>query len=113
MYNFIYVIMEQLERGLRIDNRERLADILGFDKNFCGYFEIYKDGRIILHYIVSMNPNQGNVQMLIQQWFAMGFDVWVVRPNQIMQHICEKFHMSEYLYNVEGYGFDDVEVWHK
>lgn len=106
--------MKELERGLRIDDGEKIADILGFTRDkFSGYFEIYKDGRLVLHYINSREPDMGNTQALIQQWFAMGFDVWVVRPNKTMQHICEKFHMSEHLYNVEGYGFDDVEVWHR
>ena len=99
-------------RGQRIESGTPEGEALGFTGDlFSGWLEIYNDNRLYLHYIISRIRGEGNVQALIRGWLDRGYDVRVVMPRPIMQHIIGKFGFapsSEYL--PDQYE-DRVEVW--
>lgn len=102
-----------IERGFKVNSGEGLADILGMTGDlFHGWFELYQDGRLYLHYISSLYENQGNVQRLIDTWMGMGFDVYVVRPVDKMKHILEKRGFVSCYQDLEGY-HGESEVMYK
>ncbi|HEX3001271.1 MAG TPA: hypothetical protein VHN82_02715, partial [Methanoregula sp.] len=68
--------------------------------------------RLILHYIISRHRNEGNSQALIRQWLAEGYDVRVVMPRPIMQHILKKFQFVPDTARFPDQYEDTVEVWH-
>ena len=46
---------------------------------------------LYLHYVISRRRDEGNTQNLIRSWLSDGYDVRVVMPRPIMQHILRKF----------------------
>jgi hypothetical protein len=98
----------------RIETGTPQGDALGFSGNFFSGWLVRDAGnRIYLHYIISRHRNEGRVQALIGDWLNRGYDVRVVMPRPIMQHILKKFRFlpsREYL--PEQYG-DTVEVWYR
>ena len=97
----------------RIETGTPEGDALGFFEDlFSGWLEMEGRDRLYLHYIISRNKNAGNTQNLIRSWLGMGYDVRVVMPRPIMQHILQKFRFvpdTEYFPNQYE---DKVEVWY-
>ncbi len=98
----------------RIETGTCEGDALGFSADlFSGWLEMYSDSRLYLHYIISRHRGEGNTQALILGWLDRGFDVRVVMPRPIMQHIMRKLGFApsrEYL--PDQYG-GEVEVWRR
>jgi hypothetical protein len=96
----------------RIETGTPKGDALGFTGDlFSGWLEVYNDNRLYLHYIISRIRGESNVQALIRGWLDCGYDVRVVMPRPIMQHIIKKFGFvpsSEYL--PDQYE-DTIDVW--
>jgi len=98
---------------IRIETGTPDGDALGFtDDLFSGWLEMEADNRLILHYIISRCKNEGNTQRLIRQWLNEGYDVRVVMPRPIMQHILEKFHFISTFTRFPDQYEGDVEVWY-
>jgi len=96
----------------RIETGTAEGDALGFtDDLFSGWLEMEADNRLILHYTISRYKNEGNTQMLIRQWLNDGYDVRVVMPRPIMQHILKKFHFISTFTRFPDQYEGDVEVW--
>lgn len=96
----------------RVETGTPEGDALGFCEDlFSGWLEREDGNRLYLHYIISREKNAGNTQRLIRTWLERGYDVRVVMPRPIMQHILKKFRF------IAGTGcFPDqyegeVEVW--
>jgi len=82
------------------------AEMLGFGAdNFCGQFT-KKGDTIIVLYIYSLYPGKGNTQRFLQGLVDMGWTVVVVKPNEVMMHICRKLGFTKYEECVEGYYSD-------
>jgi hypothetical protein len=98
----------------RIETGTTEGDALGFTEElFSGWLELKTGGRLYLHYIISRSRGEGNTQALIRRWLEQGYDVRVVMPRPIMQHILKKLGflpLHEYL--PDQYG-DKVEVWYR
>jgi hypothetical protein len=98
----------------RIETGTAEGDALGFTEElFSGWLELKTGSRLYLHYIISRSRDEGNTQALIRRWLEQGYDVRVVMPRPIMQHILKKFGflpLHEYL--PDQYG-DNVEVWYR
>ena len=72
----------------RIETGTPEGDAMGFYKHlFPGWLETGDDNRLYLHYIISRNRNEGNTLALLRQWLLYGYDVRVVMPRPVMQHI--------------------------
>jgi len=98
----------------RIETGTPEGDALGFKEQlFSGWLEIYNDRRLYLHYIISRHKHEGNTQTLIGRWLSEGFDVRVVMPRPIMQHILNKFQFVSSLEYLPGQYEDRVEVWYR
>jgi len=96
----------------RIETGTPDSDALGFsDRLFSGWLEMYDDNRLYLHYIISRNRNEGNTQALIQRWLSEGYDVRVVMPRPIMQHILQKFQFISSIERLPDHYDDEIEVW--
>lgn len=97
----------------RIETGTPEGDALEFtERLFSGWLELRDENRLCLHYIISREKNEGNTQKLIRRWLSDGYDVSVVMPRPIMQHILRKLLFvpsSEYF--PDQYE-DRVEVWH-
>lgn len=103
----------KVAKGYEVNNGDVLGEILGFhDSLFSGWFEIYPDGRLYLHYICCKHPNSGHTKRLILHWEDMGFVIYVVRPNEIMKHILEKRGYIMDVQEISGYQ-DECEVMYK
>ena len=75
----------------RIESGTPDGDALGFFESlYSGWLEIRENDRLYLHFIISRNKNKGNTQALLRQWLAQGYDVRVVMPRPVMQHILKK-----------------------
>jgi hypothetical protein len=97
----------------RIETGTPEGDALGFtERLFSGWLELREENRLCLHYIISREKNEGNTQNLIQQWLDEGYDVSVVMPRPIMQHILRKFRFIPSLEHFPGQYEDTVAVWH-
>ncbi len=98
----------------RIETGTPEGDALGFTEDlFSGWLELKTGSRLYLHYIISRYRDEGNTQALIRRWLEEGYDVRVVMPRPIMQHILVKFGflpLQEYL--PDQYS-DKVEVWYR
>jgi hypothetical protein len=96
----------------RIETGTVDGDALGFSEDlFSGWLERSSGNRLCLHYIISRHRNEGNTQALLRGWLEKVYDVRVVMPRPIMQHILEKFgFVSTTEYFPEQYA-DPVEVW--
>ena len=97
----------------RIETGTMEGDALGFTEDlFSGWLEMEADNRLILHYIISRCKNEGNTQFLIRHWLNKGYDVRVVMPRPIMQHILEKFHFMSTFARFPDHYEGAVEVWY-
>ena len=97
----------------RIETGTSEGDALGFTEDlFSGWLEMEAGNRLILHYIISRHRNEGNTQALIRQWLEEGYDVRVVMPRPIMQHILQKFRFIPGKGRFPDQYEDIVEVWH-
>jgi len=97
----------------RIETGTREGDALGFTEDlFSGWLEMETGNRLILHYIISRHKNEGNTQALIRQWLTGGYDVSVVMPRPVMQHILRKFRFVAGIERFPDQYEDAVEVWH-
>lgn len=99
---------------VRIETGTPQGNALGFSEDlFSGWLELQENGCLYLHYIISRHKNEGNTQALILKWLAEGYDVRVVMPRPVMQHILNKFGFipaKEYFPDqYEGI----VEVWYR
>lgn len=101
-------------RAERIETGTSEGDALGFTGElFSGWLEVYEDNRLYLHYIISRCKGEGNVQALIRGWLAGGYDLRVVMPRPVMQHIIRKFgFIPSFEYIPDEYD-DRVDVWYK
>jgi len=103
-----------MKAAIRIETGTPEGDDLGFSEDlFSGWLEIRTGRRLYLHWIISRQRNEGNVQALIRGWLERGYDVRVVMPRPIMRHILEKFRflpLHEFL--PDQYG-DPIEVWYR
>ncbi len=90
------------------------ADAIGYtDDLFYGHFT-RKGNSLIIHYIYSLNPREGNVQRLFKKLIATGWDLWVVYPCEEMQHICKKFGFTGELEVIgDYYRGKEVSCWRK
>ncbi len=96
----------------RIETGTPEGDALGFTGElFSGWVQLYRDNRLYLYYIISRIRGEGNVKALIRDWIARGFDVRVVMPRPVMQHILEKFGFVPSTEYLPGEYEDPVEVW--
>ncbi len=76
----------------RIETGTPEGDALGFYEHlFSGWLESGDDNRLYLYYNISRNRNEGNAQVLLRRWLLDGYDVRVVMPRPIMQHILKKY----------------------
>jgi hypothetical protein len=97
----------------RIETGTPEGDALGFSERlFSGWLEVREGQRLCLHYIISREKNAGNTQNLIRQWLNDGYDVSVVMPRPIMQHILKKFRFVPSCEYFPDQYEDTVEVWH-
>lgn len=98
----------------RIETGTKDGDALGFTGDlFSGWLERESGNRLYLHYIISRQRDEGNVQALIRGWLNHGYDVRVVMPRPVMQHIVKKFgFVPSYEYFPDQYE-DRVEVWYR
>jgi hypothetical protein len=96
----------------RIETGTKDGDALGFTGDlFSGWLERESGNRLYLHYIISRQRNMGNVQALIRGWLDRGYDVRVVMPRPVMQHIVKKFgFVPSWEYFPDQYE-DKVDVW--
>ncbi|MCK9580190.1 MAG: hypothetical protein M0Q92_07040 [Methanoregula sp.] len=97
----------------RIETGTPEGDALGFtERLFSGWLELAENNRLYLHYIISREKNEGNTQALIRSWLERGYDVRVVMPRPIMQHILTKFRFEPSREFFPDQYEDKVEVWH-
>lgn len=98
----------------RIDTGSPEGDALGFtDSLFSGWLEIFEDNRIYLYFVISRRKNEGNTQRLISRWLQDGYDIRIVKPRAIMQHIIEKLGFVQAYEYLPAHYDDHVEVWRK
>jgi hypothetical protein len=103
----------KLVTAIRIETGTPEGDALGFTETlFSGWLELQEQNRLYLHYIISRQKNEGNTQNLIRLWLACGYEVRVVMPRPIMQHILKKFRFKPSLEYFPDQYADKVEVWH-
>jgi hypothetical protein len=97
----------------RIETGTCASDVLGFSERlFSGWLEKYEDNRLYLHFIISRQRNEGHTQALLHQWLLEGYDVRVVMPRPIMQHILKKFGFVASREHIANHYEADVEVWY-
>ena len=101
-------------KAQRIETGTADGDALGFtDDLFSGWLELKTGNRLYLHYIIARHRDEGNTQALIRSWLGRGYDVRVVMPRPVMQHILQKFgFVPLHEYFPDQYE-DMVEVWYR
>jgi len=98
----------------RIETGTAAGDALGFVASlYSGWLEMRDHRRLYLHFIISRKKNGGNTQALISDWIARGYDVRVVMPRPIMQHILEKFQFVPYRESLPDWYEGIVEIWRR
>jgi hypothetical protein len=98
----------------RIETGTPEGDALGFTADlFSGWLELYEDCRLYLHFLISRYRNEGNTQRLLRRWISDGYDVRVVKPSAIMQHILSKFCFEPFHEYLPGHYDDEVEIWRR
>jgi hypothetical protein len=98
----------------RIDSGTPEGEAIGFsDTLFSGWLEIYDDCRLYLYYIISRFKDKGNTQDLIRRWLRDGYDIRIVMPCPIMQHIIGKFGFEQAMEYLPAHYEDEVEVWRR
>ena len=102
-----------MKHNIRIETGTPEGDRLGFTEDlFSGWLEYNPENNIIyLHYIISRKKNEGNTTALIRRWLNMGYDVRVVMPRPIMQHILKKFRFVKSFEMFPNQYVEEVEVW--
>jgi hypothetical protein len=100
-------------KATRIETGTNEGDALGFFEDlFSGWLEIQDNRCLYLHYIISRHKNEGNTQALIRKWLSDGYDVRVVMPRPVMQHILGKFQFVPTREYFPDQYEDAVEVWY-
>lgn len=98
----------------RIETGTGEGDALGFCADlFSGWLELCDDCRLYLYYLISLSKNEGNTQNLIRRWISDGYDVRIVKPSAIMQHILRKFSFEPFHEFLPDHYDDEVEVWRR
>ncbi|MDD2251333.1 MAG: hypothetical protein PHE92_09605 [Candidatus Cloacimonetes bacterium] len=99
--------------NIRIETGTPDGDRFGFTEElFSGWLEYDPKNNIIyLHYIISRKKNEGNVTVLIRKWLNEGYDVRVVMPRSIMQHILKKLRFEKSFEMFPDQYAEEVEVW--
>ncbi|MFA5237700.1 MAG: hypothetical protein WC362_07605 [Methanoregula sp.] len=98
----------------RIESGTPDGDALGFVESlYSGWLELKENHLLYLHFIISRNKNAGNTQALIRQWLAQGYDVRVVMPRPIMQHILRKLQFVPSMESIPEWYEDLVECWRR
>ncbi|MFA4876044.1 MAG: hypothetical protein WC586_01400 [Methanoregula sp.] len=98
----------------RIETGTPEGEALGFTEElFSGWLELQGNRCLYLHYIISRHKNEGNTQALIGKWLSLGYEVRVVMPRPVMQHILEKFRFVPSMEYFPGQYEDKVEVWYR
>ncbi len=98
--------------AIRIETGTPEGDGLGFVEDlFSGWLELTGEKRLYLHFIISREKNAGNTQALIRSWLMRGYDVRVVMPRPIMQHILQKFRFEPSSEFFPDQYEDYVDVW--
>ena len=102
-----------MTQKVRIETGTPEGDELGFTEDlFSGWLEYDPScNRLYLHYIISRRKNEGNATALIQKWLDKDFDVRVVMPRPIMQHILEKMWFEKGHEVFPDQYAEEVEVW--
>jgi hypothetical protein len=101
-------------RAQRIETGTPEGDALGFSSDlFSGWLEIGENHRLYLHFIISRNKNKGNTQALLRQWVAQGYDVRVVMPRPIMQHLLKKLQFVPSMESLPEWYEGIVECWRR
>lgn len=100
--------------GKRIETGTADGDACGFTGDlFSGWLERDFASRLYLHFIISRRRNTGNTQALISSWLDQGYNVRVVMPRPVMQHILQKFGFVPSLKYFPDHYVDPVEVWYR
>ncbi|MDD1702131.1 MAG: hypothetical protein LUQ31_04030 [Methanoregula sp.] len=98
----------------RIDSGTPDGDALGFFESlFSGWLELRENHRLYLHFIISRDKNEGHTQTLLRQWLEQGYDVRVVMPRPIMQHILEKLQFVPTMEVLPEWYEGLVECWRR
>ncbi len=98
----------------RIETGTCEGDALGFCADlFSGWLELYEDCRLYLYCLISLYKNEGNTQNLIRRWISDGYDVRIVKPSTVMQHILCKFSFEQFHEYLPDHYDDEVEVWRR
>lgn len=98
----------------RIESGTPDGDALGFAESlYSGWLELTENHRIYLHFIISRYKNEGNTQTLLRRWIAQGYDVRVVMPRPIMQHILQKLHFVRAEESLPEWYEETVECWRR
>ena len=84
-----------------------------FESLYSGWLELRENHRLYLHFIISRNKNGGNTQALIRQWLVQGYDVRVVMPRPVMQHILDKLHFVPAMESLPEWYDEIVECWRR
>jgi len=96
----------------RIETGTPDGEAIGFSEAFfSGWLEICDDCQLYLHYLISRFKNEGNTQALIQKWLSEGYDIRIVMPSPVMQHIIRKFGFEPAHEHLPAHYDDEVEVW--
>jgi hypothetical protein len=98
----------------RIESGTTDGDALGFFESlFSGWLELRENHRLYLHFIISRDKNKGNTQALLRQWVALGYDVRVVMPRPIMQHLLKKLQFVPSMESLPEWYEGIVECWRR
>jgi len=96
----------------RIETGTPEGEAMGFSGEiFSGWLEMAEENRIYLHFIISRFRNEGNTQALICKWLAEGFDVRVVMPRPVMQHILRKLQFVPSREPLPEHYDGEVDIW--
>jgi hypothetical protein len=99
---------------IRIETGTPEGDAMGFSADcFSGWLEIVEKNRIYLHFIISRCRNEGNTQALIRKWLAKGFDVRVVMPRPVMQHILRKLLFVPARESIPEHYDGEIDIWRR
>jgi hypothetical protein len=98
----------------RIESGTPDGDALGFFESlFSGWLELRENRQLYLHFIISRNKNKGNTQALLRQWVAQGYDVRVVMPRPIMQHLLKKLQFVPSMESLPEWYDGIIECWRR
>ena len=99
----------------RIDSGTPEGDALGFVESLL--FRLAggqaNTGRSIFTSSSPGTKNQGNTQALLSQWVRKGYDVRVVMPRPIMQHILQKLQFVPAMEYIPEWYEGMVECWRR